>query len=129
MAVFTKLNPYNNRTVINQGSMARDHLANERTLLAWVRTSVALLALGIGIAKFSLDEDEASQRSEGFFVGLILVILGCVVIVYSRSRYFEVVESLDSGEYKVNEGGVNFMLAMIVLAAMICLLMVTFKTA
>lgn len=39
--VFTPLS----REVKNDGSTARDHLSNERTLLAWVRTSVAMLAL------------------------------------------------------------------------------------
>ena len=36
------------------GSWVRDHLANERTLLAWVRTSIAFMAFGIGIAKLSV---------------------------------------------------------------------------
>lgn len=37
-----------------QGSDLRDRMANERTLLAWVRTAIALMAFGIGISKFSL---------------------------------------------------------------------------
>lgn len=36
------------------GTWVRDHLANERTLLAWVRTSIAFMAFGIGIAKLSV---------------------------------------------------------------------------
>lgn len=35
-------------TLDNTGSVARDHLANERTWLAWVRTSLALSTAGIG---------------------------------------------------------------------------------
>ena len=35
-------------------SWARDHLANERTLLAWVRTSVAFMGFGVAIAKLSM---------------------------------------------------------------------------
>jgi hypothetical protein len=31
----------------NQGSVARDHLASERTFLAYVRTSVAIASVGI----------------------------------------------------------------------------------
>lgn len=31
----------------------RDHLANERTLLAWVRTALALVAVGLAIAKLA----------------------------------------------------------------------------
>jgi len=124
MAVFARLNPHNNRTIPNTGSAARDHLANERTLLAWVRTSIALLALGIAIAKFSTSE-EGGQEISGVIVGTILVVLGCLMVLYSRNRYFEVVESLDSGEFKVNEGGVNFMLGLIVLLSMACLIVVS----
>ncbi|KAH9923361.1 uncharacterized protein B0H18DRAFT_1015368 [Fomitopsis serialis] len=38
--------------VENTGSTARDHLANERTYLAWTRTSLGLIALGIGVERF-----------------------------------------------------------------------------
>jgi uncharacterized membrane protein YidH (DUF202 family) len=32
----------------NTGSVARDHLASERTFLAWMRTSVSLAMAGVG---------------------------------------------------------------------------------
>lgn len=31
----------------NKGSVARDHLALERTFLAWMRTSLSLVAIGM----------------------------------------------------------------------------------
>jgi putative membrane protein len=31
-----------------------DHMANERTYLAWVRTGIAVIALGFVVAKFQL---------------------------------------------------------------------------
>lgn len=41
----------------NKGSVARDHLASERTFLAWMRTSLSLVSLGIAIAQlFKLPE-------------------------------------------------------------------------
>jgi putative membrane protein len=33
--------------VENRDSTARDHLANERTFLAWVRTALGLIGLGV----------------------------------------------------------------------------------
>ena len=33
---------------------AAEYLANERTFLAWLRTSIAILSLGFALAKFSL---------------------------------------------------------------------------
>lgn len=41
----------------NTGSVARDHLANERTWLAYIRTSITISGTGIGSSpKFSLLE-------------------------------------------------------------------------
>lgn len=31
----------------NEGSVARDHLASERTFLAWLRTSLSLVSIGM----------------------------------------------------------------------------------
>src|SRR3979409_110908 len=33
---------------------AREHLANERTLFAWIRTAIALIGLGFVVARFGL---------------------------------------------------------------------------
>ena len=35
-------------------SAARDHMANTRTLLAWLRTGIALIGLGFVVARFGL---------------------------------------------------------------------------
>jgi hypothetical protein len=37
-----------NLTLVNRGSVARDHLASERTFLAYVRTSLGLSSAGVG---------------------------------------------------------------------------------
>lgn len=42
--------PYSGKPTINPS----DHLANERTFLAWVRTSIALMGFGFVVVKFSL---------------------------------------------------------------------------
>ncbi|MCB9612927.1 MAG: DUF202 domain-containing protein [Sandaracinus sp.] len=72
------------------GSWARDHLANERTLLAWVRTALAFMGFGVAIAKLSvllqvdaLEHPEiAAQLPNGQvsqFVGAGLVALGGLI--------------------------------------------------
>jgi uncharacterized membrane protein YidH (DUF202 family) len=35
-------------------NLARDHLTNERTFLAWVRTSVAIVVFGFAICRFAI---------------------------------------------------------------------------
>jgi putative membrane protein len=48
----------------------RDHLANERTFLAWVRTSVTFIGLGFAVDRL-LATDSAGQ-----LVGLGLIVVG-----------------------------------------------------
>lgn len=40
-------------TYKNTGSTARDHLASERTFLAWIRSGLGFIALGIAVERFS----------------------------------------------------------------------------
>jgi hypothetical protein len=40
-------------TLQNTGSVARDHLASERTFLAYVRTSLSFASAGVGMVLFS----------------------------------------------------------------------------
>jgi len=43
-----------NHEHMHQPQDLKDHLANERTFLAWLRTSIALMAFGFVVMKFSL---------------------------------------------------------------------------
>src|SRR4051812_16870741 len=44
-------------------SRARDHLANERTFLAWVRTALGLLGLGFVLARMGLFLEQLALTS------------------------------------------------------------------
>lgn len=70
----------------------REHLANERTLLAWVRTGVGLISVGFVIERAgALTADspagrETAQTSELF--GLALVALGCLTLIVGAVQFF-----------------------------------------
>lgn len=76
----------------------RDHLANERTLLAWIRTGVALIALGFVVAKFSILLREIGGPHAhvltvhyGNVVGVLLVLSGVAssalaLVNFNRTR-------------------------------------------
>ncbi|TPX16746.1 uncharacterized protein E0L32_003687 [Thyridium curvatum] len=50
-------------TYRNTGSVARDHLASERTFLAWMRTGLGFVAFGIAVERFqSLDLEGMFER-------------------------------------------------------------------
>ncbi|BGP26247.1 hypothetical protein JCM10295v2_005192 [Rhodotorula toruloides] len=48
----------------NKGAVARDHLAGERTFLAWLRTSLALASIGIAVTQlFRLPSASTTTKS------------------------------------------------------------------
>jgi putative membrane protein len=63
----------------------REHLANERTLLAWVRTGIGLISIGFVIERAGVLA--AASRVEGVSVavstvfGFALAVLGCLTLV------------------------------------------------
>lgn len=59
-----------------EGVRTRDHLANVRTFLAWLRTGLVLLALG-----YALTEFEVMERQESRYLGVITAAAGWVVVV------------------------------------------------
>jgi putative membrane protein len=75
-----------------------DHSANERTYLAWIRTSIAIMAFGFLIEKFDLFVSylgKASSEEKHFqpslsaeIVGLGLFLVGALIIVTATIRFF-----------------------------------------
>ena len=55
--------------VENRESTARDHLANERTFLAWVRTALGLVGLGVLLERLGAGGDQGVAVAAG--VGFI----------------------------------------------------------
>ncbi len=78
----------------------RDHLANERTFLAWVRTSIALLGFGILIAKlrFLGIAPEAGVRSGR--LGLAFAAAGLVTLPLAAWQYERTRRMIDGAAYK-----------------------------
>lgn len=78
--------------------------AAERTLLAWNRTAVALIALGFVIERFGMfikvlhAPDVAGQREMSFIIGLALIGLASVMSVLSVIQFRRLVKRLSEAE-------------------------------
>jgi putative membrane protein len=75
---------------------SREHLANERTFLAWIRTSIALMGFGFVIVKSSLFLKQLSLLLEtrgvpfkGYssLVGVIMVAIGVIIAILAFLQY------------------------------------------
>jgi putative membrane protein len=82
----------------------RDHLANERTFLSWVRTAITIVALGFLVAKSGilLREVGASHvHSEtaqaGAVVGVTLVFAGMLIAALGSLRFWQIRRDIDRG--------------------------------
>jgi len=87
---------------------ARDHLANERTFLAWVRTGVAIVVFGFAIGRFAIAIRQWMQmqghvsRSAGFSVwfGTIAIAAGVLLTLAGLFRYRRTRAQLESGSFE-----------------------------
>jgi putative membrane protein len=91
-----------------QEETIRVHQANERTMLAWVRTGIALMAFGFAIARFGVFLREvasmglvAARATKGVgsaIVGIALVALGMLANFFATLRYAQVRRRIELGQ-------------------------------
>jgi putative membrane protein len=87
---------------------ARDHLANERTFLAWLRTGVATIVFGFAIGRFSIALREFmkvqgyASSTPGFttWLGIISAVGGVLLILAGLKRYRQTKVQLDSDTFE-----------------------------
>ena len=87
---------------------ARDHLANERTFLAWVRTGVSTIVFGFAIGRFSIALREFMKIqgyksvTPGFttWLGIISAVGGVFLILAGLHRYRATKLQLESDSFE-----------------------------
>jgi uncharacterized protein (DUF302 family)/uncharacterized membrane protein YidH (DUF202 family) len=89
------------------GGSATDYLAAERTVLAWIRTGIALMGLGFVLARFGLFLEEFNHLQPDFQVrsygislsiGVALILMGVSVCLLSTLRHLRMLKQLEAGE-------------------------------
>lgn len=93
--------------VKNLGSTARDHLANERTFLAWARTGLGFLAGGTGLFSAYHIADQSERGHDDRHAVRILpaclcfAVNGAGLVAFSVWRYFVNEHAIRCGEFVV----------------------------
>ena len=78
----------------------RDHLANERTFLAWVRTAIALLGFGVLIAKLRFLEIAPTAGVRSTRLGLAFACVGVLILLLAAWHYERTRRMIDGGDYR-----------------------------
>jgi putative membrane protein len=92
-----------------------DHAANERTFLAWVRTSISIMAFGFVIERFDLflkyavppaAQEKISPHGGAFTdaAALVFIVLGIAIIVLAGWRFVQTAKDVESDNEIANPG-------------------------
>jgi putative membrane protein len=86
---------------MERATEVREHLANERTLLSWVRTGVGLISVGIVVERagaFMSTRGGQSEMLSGLF-GLALALLGCLTLILGTLQFLRNRRRISRGEF------------------------------
>jgi putative membrane protein len=114
---------------LHDDKKATEHLANERTFLAWVRTSIAIISLGFVVAKFSVWLGELAARFDpqargagsgaSLPVGIAMMAIGAVFVALAARRYHRVTRDIERGNVQADRGLVLFVTAIVILLSLV----------
>lgn len=119
---------------------ATEHLANERTFLAWVRTGIAIVSLGFVVAKFGVWLERITQMSPGsdlsrhphpsgwsMPIGASMMVCGALLVVLAGWHHRRVSRDIEAGKVEPAVRLVIFVSALVALlvAVMIAYLLVS----
>jgi len=88
---------------------AREHLANERTLLAWVRTAIGLMGLGFVVARFGIflkqvalvaGTDAGREPLASAVIGTALVAAGVLAGALGAVRFSRARSQIERGRFR-----------------------------
>jgi putative membrane protein len=88
-------------------SNVSEHLANERTYLAYVRTAIALVSFGITINRFSLfllerqiiHNTQPTLLRNAENAGIIMVFLGMACMLWAAIHFSDLTNQIDQGTF------------------------------
>jgi len=106
---------------------ATEFLANERTFLAWIRTSVSIISLGFVIAKFQIwlqafaragsVSTPPAKPGDSFEIGIGMMALGGLLTVLAAWHYHVVNLQIENGKVTADRGLIVFVTILVAMLA------------
>lgn len=98
-------------------SRVTNHLANERTFLAWLRTSIALMGFGILIVRLRSTSPLGAPHGPIHVaqLGLLFAVIGLAMVAFSLWNYFATRRAIDNDAYRANATGIVLFASLILL--------------
>jgi len=109
-----------------------DHLANERTFLAWIRTSIGIMAFGFVVVKFSLfvkqltlllgKQNSIPQKGYSSIMGIVLVAVGMFTFILAYVRYKKTEKQINQNTYQSSTLLISVLVSFIFLISILLIL-------
>lgn len=107
-----------------------DHLANERTFLAWIRTSLGIMGFGFVVVKFSLfirqielvlktEVVTTSHHGYSGVVGVSIVIIGALTVVLAFFKYRKTNKQIEEENFAQDSYGITITAVLIFIIGII----------
>lgn len=93
----------------------KDHLANERTFLAWIRTCIGIMAFGFVVERFGLFMKQVayfsknldlqalpSQTGSTQIFGMLLIGIGALISIFSYIRFLTTEKQIGEKSYQTS---------------------------
>ncbi|MCQ4035245.1 YidH family protein [Kaistella montana] len=108
-------------------NFARDHLANERTFLSWIRTAIALMGFGFVVVKFAVFLRQISAglggnsiplpKTYSAEIGLVMIIFGGITAFLGYVSFEKTKRAINANHYQTNSSLLIIITVFIVLAS------------
>lgn len=126
---------------VSDSQKGSEHLAAERTYLAWIRTSISIISLGFVISKFGVWLRELAERlnpgmsmqrtSASLPIGIGMMVVGGALALLALWHFHLVNQAIEEGRVRANRVMVTTVavtIALLVVAVILYLLLTTKNT-
>ena len=98
----------------------QQHLANERTYLAWIRTAIAIIGVGFLVTNLHFNMRSALTPINDFManlIGIASVLLGISVIIMATVSYLQKVKTINNQTFKSPKASIILLGMLVVMIA------------
>lgn len=86
----------------------RDHLSNERTYLAWIRTALSLIGFGFVVVRFrSAMPSVAATPNHSLTLGLLFCCVGLLLVPFANWQYFRVMHTIENENFEPSQRAIS----------------------
>ncbi|SIS38669.1 YidH family protein [Salimicrobium flavidum] len=104
---------------MDEQKLIQQHLANERTYLAWIRTAIALVGIGFLATTLHINAranaEGATEENLVMFVSVGALALGILTIIGSTWNYYMTRRNINENRFRSSQWIIGFMTSVAVL--------------